>query len=476
MSLPPAIAHLLHPFAAFPLAYLATLAIALVAGYLGIFIALKRTTFVGIALAEVSAAGLAAAFFALTLASIGEHERPDLFRHVALAGSVLFSIAGVVLFAMPIAERKISREAVIAVTYATASALSILFLAKSAQGLEDLKNVLAGGSVLFLLPAQLIPPVVTGVAIAIVHVLFFKEFVFSAFDPIMARTLGLRARAYDLLLFMTVGVAIAISLRTGGLLMVFAFLVIPAQAGLLVGSRLGPAFVHAVAQAAIGSAIGIYISDMWDLPTGPAVVAGQAALLLLTGLAARGGAGVRRAFIALEAAGAAAAVGLAVFAGFVAADWIEAKQFPARATHTEPGAVAPAAAPSAGRNKPADLGVLLRDLDARDDETRDAALRSIIEMKDPRAPQSLLKALEGSTGAWRVHLGIALAQLGNPRGAEVLVDVLASDATPFDRSEALEALRMLAGDDFGYDPAKSAAENAAAIERWRAWLAARRPR
>jgi ABC-type Mn2+/Zn2+ transport system permease subunit len=460
----------LHPFALFARTYVATFLIALVCGYLGIFIALKRIAFVGVALAEISAAGMAAAFYALTLAGVGELGHAELFRYAVLAGSVLFSFGGVVLFSAPLAERKISREAVIGVAYATAAGLSILLVWKSAQGLEELKNVLSG-SVLFVDQGQIATLAAMGGAVALVHVLFWKEFVFSSFDPVMARTLGLAARGYDLLLFVTIGTAIAVSLRTGGVLMVFGFLVIPAQGGLLLGSRLGPAFLHAMAQAAIAAAAGLYASDAGDLPTGPTIIVAQAVLLVASALAARAPRLVRGAAVAAEAAGGLAAAGLAAFSLAVSLGWVQADF---EAPHfAEPETVAPAApapptAPAPKRG-PEEMAALLRDLGSDDDETRDAALEAIVALRDPAAAPSLVKALDGAGPAWRIHLAIALARLGSARGVEVLVEALEGDATPFDRSEALDALRAIAGGDFGYDPEKSAGEQKAAIERWKAW-------
>lgn len=471
------IERLLHPFHFFAGTYLAALVIGIVCGYLGVFIALRRVIFVGVALAEISAAGMAAAFYTFTLLGLGEVGHAEAFRYSVLAGSVLFSFGGVLLFSRPPADGKISREAMIGLAYATAAGLSILFVWKSAQGLEELKNILSG-SVLFVDRTQLLTLVATGAVLALIHGLFFKEFVFVSFDPIMARTLGLRARGYDLLLFVTIGVAIAISLRTGGVLTVFAFLVIPAQAGLLIGGRLGTAFVHALAQAAVGSAVGLYISDAWDLPTGPATAVTLTVLLLATGAAVKLGHRARRILIVSEVAAAAVAIALALFSLGVYAGWIEARfEVPHAA---EPGPVEPA--PPARTEAPAgaggaasgalaegDLPTLLRELGADNEDRRDEALTAIVSRRDPAAVPSITRALQGASGTWRLHLALALTSLGSARGVEVLIDFLASDGSPFDRSEALDRLRAISGDDLGYDPEKEPEENGPAIARWREW-------
>jgi len=70
-----------------------------------------------------------------------------------------------------------------------------------------------------------------------------------------------------------------------------------------------------------------------------------------------------------------------------------------------------------------------------------------------------------------VHHAIEEIQSGDEHGVEELVDVLASEAPPFDRGEALEALAPIVGSRIEYDPDLPAtgAANARALARLREW-------
>jgi HEAT repeat protein len=196
----------------------------------------------------------------------------------------------------------------------------------------------------------------------------------------------------------------------------------------------------------------------------------EALLLVATGAATKLGRTATRVFVAIEAAAAVVALGLAAFSLSVEAGWVSAR-FEA-AHRIEPGPVAPAPAAKAAAGEveaKTDLAILLRDLGSEDEDRREAALEAIAARRDPAAVPSLAAALDGATGSWRVHIARALARLGSARGVEVLVEFLATGAPPFDRGEALDTLREIAGQDFGYDAEKAAPENAAAIARWREW-------
>ena len=75
------------------------------------------------------------------------------------------------------------------------------------------------------------------------------------------------------MLFLTLGVTISIAIRAAGALAVFGLLVLPAATALLACRNLRLTFIVAVAVGAVCSLVGIAVSSMADLPTGPTIVA-----------------------------------------------------------------------------------------------------------------------------------------------------------------------------------------------------------
>jgi ABC-type Mn2+/Zn2+ transport system permease subunit len=119
--------------------------------------------------------------------------------------------------------------------------------------------------------------------VALCHALLYKEFLFCSFDPAMAATLHFRVWAFDLIFFASLGVLISFSLQVVGLLVVFAYLVVPGVIGLLAARTLRGAFLVGIGAALLASVLGLHLSWVLDLPAGLTLVA---VLVALTPVAA----------------------------------------------------------------------------------------------------------------------------------------------------------------------------------------------
>ncbi|MCI0526444.1 MAG: metal ABC transporter permease, partial [Nitrospira sp.] len=106
-----------------------------------------------------------------------------------------------------------------------------------------------------------------------IHILFYKEFVFVAFDPDSARAGGLKTALYNQLFFLTVAITISVSISAVGALPVFGFMVMPAVAALMLTDYLKRAFVLSLGFGGVSALAGFYLSFLYSLPTGPAMLA-----------------------------------------------------------------------------------------------------------------------------------------------------------------------------------------------------------
>ena len=98
----------------------------------------------------------------------------------------------------------------------------------------------------------------------------------------MARTSGIKARLWELVLYLTIGAAISIGIRTSGNLLISTFLIMPAVNGLLLANRMKNVFIIAMTTGVISALTGFYISFYFDLPTSPCIVATLFIILCLT--------------------------------------------------------------------------------------------------------------------------------------------------------------------------------------------------
>lgn len=145
------------------------------------------------------------------------------------------------------------------------------------------------GNILSVHTGEVIALAVVLAVLVGVHVVFYKEFVFVSFDAETARAQGINTRGWDLLLYLTLGLAIAFAIRAMGVLLVFAWLIVPPMTARLLAQRMRSMFTLSVLFGVLSVPLGLYLALRFDLPTGSAVAATSVALLLLV----QAGKGVR---------------------------------------------------------------------------------------------------------------------------------------------------------------------------------------
>ena len=257
------------------------LVIALACSVIGVYVVLRRIVFVGAALAQISSAGIALALW------LGGHAIGGEFTHHPVAFALLFSLGGALFFSMGHTPRSgVPPDATIGVTYAVAAAAGILLIAKAATG--EAHDIFLQGNILGITRFDTLVLLGVTVPVLLVHVLFYKEFLFVSFDRETARTLGYNVAWWNLLLYFTLGLVIAFAMQFAGVMLVFNFLVLPAVTGLLLARSMSGIFAVATAAALLAALVGFSLSVPFDLPSGPAIIAASGVLALMAG-------GVRRA-------------------------------------------------------------------------------------------------------------------------------------------------------------------------------------
>jgi ABC-type Mn2+/Zn2+ transport system permease subunit len=255
----------------------AALMVSLMCSFLGVFVVLKRIVFVGAALAEISSLGAALAFFPPVTAGVEwlvqrvpALEPLDHFRPVILALTLM--LVAVAFFSQQALGRQIPREAIIGAAFAGAAGLTTLALSKVPSQSEHAMDVL-NGNILGVESLELVELAIAAVLVAVIQALFHKEFVLVSFDPEVARTLGYRSGRWELLWYLSLGVMIAVSIHVAGTVLVFAYLVIPPVAGLLLSRRLPIVFLISMLVGVAATFGGVLVSvSPADVPTSPTIV------------------------------------------------------------------------------------------------------------------------------------------------------------------------------------------------------------
>ena len=118
-------------------------------------------------------------------------------------------------------------------------------------------------------------------AIGLFHWIFRKRFLEISMDPKAVAARGISVRFWDFLFYASFGFVVTRSVAIAGVLLVFCYLIVPSVGAMLwarsIGGRLAIGWVMGTAV----SALGMYFSVLWDLPTGATIVCTFGAVLVV---------------------------------------------------------------------------------------------------------------------------------------------------------------------------------------------------
>ncbi|MCX5787535.1 MAG: metal ABC transporter permease [Elusimicrobia bacterium] len=263
-----------------------SLVVGLVCPLVGVYFVLRRLVFWGVALPQVSAAGIAFAFLlqGLGLNYFSGSESQE--KHLAIIGSLIFTGLAILILAWLERRSQGMSEGRIGAIYAAAGAASILFVAWNAAGETEMLGLLKG-EIVSISEADFHAMLDVFGVVAATMLVFQKEFLLVSYDRDMAVTLGRNVLLWDVLLYALVGLTISLGVMTVGPLVIFGFLVLPPMTALPWSRGIMSFSVLSALLGGISAFGGFYVSYTYDLPLGPVVVA-MAFILLLLSSAVRG--------------------------------------------------------------------------------------------------------------------------------------------------------------------------------------------
>src|SRR2546430_2640740 len=250
-----ALSLLLLPFAA-------AVAFILIHAYFGVHVLRRNIVFADLALAQLSALGATVAF-------------ANGYAPASLAGfayGLLFTAIGAAL--LTLARRLahiVSQEAFVGILYVVATAATILVVDRSPQGAEHVKRILLG-NILTVEPAQVAQFAALYAAIGVLHWFARGPLLAASGAALSAVRNGVAVWIWDFVFFLTLGVVVASSVTTAGVLLVFSFLIVPAVAGSMFSKSMRVVLMIAWCVGIAASGAGLAGSYVLDLPTGAAMV------------------------------------------------------------------------------------------------------------------------------------------------------------------------------------------------------------
>jgi len=236
-------------------ALVGSIGVAILCAIVGTFVVLLGLAFIGEGVSHGSLAGLALGF---------------VLKLDLLLVSIPFGI-GLALAIGYLAERTRTRfDAAVGVVFATSAAIGIALIS-AVRIFPDLNSYLFG-NVLAIRTIDLVFIGVAGGLVLVTVLLLQKELILLAFDPEMARVMGVPTRLLYYVLLGLVGLTVVVCLRTLGVILVTALLVIPASTGRQVADRVPTMMLTAVVVSCVSALGGLVVSYHLSISSGASIV------------------------------------------------------------------------------------------------------------------------------------------------------------------------------------------------------------
>ena len=272
------------PFAEFAFmrrALVATLALAVSAAPLGVFLTLRRMSLLGDAISHAVLPGVAIGFMlsglSLTAMATGG----------VISGMLAAGLAGFISRFTSLKE-----DASLAAIYLVALALGVTLLSRQGTQL-DLLHILFGSALGVDGAGLLLVASVASVSLIALAALY-RGLVLESFDPVfLAAAAGhgwaRRGWIWQQAFLMLVVVNLVAGFQTLGTLMAVGLMMLPAVSARLWHDSLSAQLVSASAQAALAAIVGLLLSYHLDTPSGPTIIGCAGALYGVSLLVSPGG-------------------------------------------------------------------------------------------------------------------------------------------------------------------------------------------
>lgn len=185
-------------------------------------------------------------------------------------GAVIGAVAAAVAVGIVSIYAKEREDTVIGAVWAIGMSIGLLFLDRT-PGYVDWQGYLFG-SILLLTNEDLIMTLILDAVIIIPTVIFFPAILALTFDDTFARLRGIKVTVIYLGLLILTALTIVLLINLVGIMLVIALLTLPSAAAACFTSHLRSTMVLSAIFNAVFITLGLFISSILSLPSGPTVV------------------------------------------------------------------------------------------------------------------------------------------------------------------------------------------------------------
>ncbi len=247
-------------------ALVGALLIGLLAPLVGVFLVQRRLALLGDGVGHIAITGVGLAL---------------LFSWSPLPIALSIAVLGALFIELLRDRSRVAADVAIAVVFYGGLALGVLLVSLSPSGASTKLNTYLFGSLSTVSTSDLITLGAITLAIAVVVLLWGRQFFVSGLDPEVAKVQQIPVRALSVALSVMAAATVVVGMRVVGLLLVSGIMILPVAAA----SQFGRSFFATMGWAlaiGVGCAIGgLYFSFEVDVPPGPSIILAALTVFIL---------------------------------------------------------------------------------------------------------------------------------------------------------------------------------------------------
>ena len=190
--------------------------------------------------------------------------------HNDLAAMLIFGIIWALLICLIKQSGTASTDTVISVFSSTSVALGLLILARGGKFAKY--SSLLIGDVLAVTPEDLLALLLALIGTLAVWAVLYNALLISSVDPFLARSRGIRTRLVECAFVVLVAVAVMLSIRWVGVMLINALLILPAASARNLARSVRQHAVLSVLIALFSGVVGLILSYYLDSSAGASIV------------------------------------------------------------------------------------------------------------------------------------------------------------------------------------------------------------
>lgn len=250
-------------------ALLAALMIGALCGLIGVYVILRGMSYVGHGLSHAAFGGAVAGFF---------------LNLNFYAGAGVMGLVAALLIDRITRSGKVKLDAAIGIVTTAMFAFGVAIISQARTSGLSFEAALFGNILGITHGDLVVIGSVTAINIAAV-VLLYRPLLFSTFDNEAARVFGIRTGAVHLIFSLLLTLSVIASMNVVGVTMIAATLIAPAMTARMITDSFSRMLLYACLIGAVTGVAGMYLSYIFNVASGAAIVLFGALLFCLAGLA-----------------------------------------------------------------------------------------------------------------------------------------------------------------------------------------------